>query len=65
MATSVTMITSSPMEIAMTPQPIEFSQASPTEIRCLGASGLAFYLPVVPVCGHPRREPEADERRPA
>ncbi|MDB5102126.1 MAG: hypothetical protein JWM80_6547 [Cyanobacteria bacterium RYN_339] len=45
--------------------PIEFAQASPTEIQCLGASGLAFYLPVVPVCGHPGRATATESRRPA
>lgn len=44
--------------------PLAFSQASPTEIHCVGARGLSFYLPVAPVCGHPLRA-IPNEARPA
>jgi hypothetical protein len=50
----------------MTPtEPIAFAQASPTEIRCVGASGLIFTLPVVPICGRPGGPVEPETRRPA
>jgi hypothetical protein len=43
------------MDHAEPTPPLAFTQASPTEIHCVGARGLSFYLPVVPVCGHPLR----------
>jgi hypothetical protein len=64
MVARVTKITSTGGSAMDRTEPLTFTIASPTEIRCTGANGLAFYLPVVPLCGTPNRK-DQDEARPA